>query len=276
MRIILVGPGRAGLSLSLAARAAGHDIRAVVGRTLDSAQAGIAIVGGQPLTPDVDLPEADLLLLATRDEAIGAVAAQIAPHAGAVASAVHISGLAPVTTLDPLAEAGLATGSFHPLQTLPNPETGAARISGAWIAVTAAEPLKGRLVELARSVGASPFDIDDAHKPLYHAAAAAAANFPLAALTMASDLFEAAGVPFDAARPLVEAVVGNAFDIGPRPALTGPVARGDVDTVRAQLDAVAAADPSWLGAFAAFVRELARLTGRSEEFEEMLRTWEPG
>ena len=105
-------------------------------------------------------------------------------------------------------------------------------------------------------------------------AAAAAANFPLAAYAMASDLFGAAGVPWEAARPLVEAVVANAFDIGPRGALTGPVARGDEETVSAQLRAVASSNPEWKLAFARFVELLAALTGRSEQFESVLNNEE--
>jgi predicted short-subunit dehydrogenase-like oxidoreductase (DUF2520 family) len=156
------------------------------------------------------------------------------------------------------------------LQTLPTPEAGAARLAGAFIAVTASEPLQERLEGLARSLGATPFPLRDDAKPLYHAAAAAAANFPLAAFAMASDLFESAGVPWEAAKPLVEAVVANAFELGPRVALTGPVARGDVATVAAQLDAVAESNPAWQVTFARFVASLAALTGRSEEFESVL------
>ena len=87
---------------------------------------------------------------------------------------------------------------------------------------------------------------------------------------MAEDLFGEAGVPWRAARPLVEAVVANAFDLGPRAALTGPVARGDVETVAAQLRAVDADLPQWRPAFARFVEALAKLAGRSEQFEAVL------
>jgi predicted short-subunit dehydrogenase-like oxidoreductase (DUF2520 family) len=188
---------------------------------------------------------------------------------------VHLSGLTPVSALAPLAASGCRTGSFHPLQTLPNPEVGAARLSGAWVAVTAEEPLRTTLHGFARSLGAHPFDLADGAKALYHAGAAAAANFLLLALTMASDLLGAADVPFAAARPLVEAVVANAFELGPRPALTGPVARGDVGTVAAQLDAVAAAAPEWVAPFAASVLHLAGLAGRRDDFRDLLERWRP-
>lgn len=270
MRIVLVGPGRAGMALALAITRAGHEIVAVVGRTAESAARGAALVDARPLTPVEVLPESDLALIATRDAAIGAVAAALVPVAGAVGSVAHVSGLTPVARLRPLADAGHRIGSFHPLQTLPSPEAGAARLPGAWIAVTAEEPLRSQLFDLAGSIGAFPFVLEDAAKPLYHAAAAAAANFPLVALTMAADLFSGSGVPWEAARPLVEAVIANTFELGPRASLTGPVARGDTATVRKQLEAVGAAAPEWSVTFARFVESLAGLVGRTEEFVPVL------
>ena len=274
MRLVLVGPGRAGMSLAIAASAAGHEVEAVVGRTAESALRGAAMVAAPALTIGETLPEADLLVIATRDAAIGGVAERLAESEPPVPAVVHLSGLSPVAVLDPLAAQGLDTGSFHPLQTLPTPEAGAARLRGAFIAITAGPSVGARLEDFARSLGATPFNLDDAQKPLYHAAAAAAANFPLAAFAMASDLFAAAGVPWEAARPLVEAVVANAFEIGPRAALTGPVARGDEGTVAAQLQAVASSNPEWQVAFARFVESLAALTGRSEQFESVLNNEE--
>jgi predicted short-subunit dehydrogenase-like oxidoreductase (DUF2520 family) len=178
--------------------------------------------------------------------------------------------LTPLSALSPLAEQGLATGSFHPLQTLPTPEVGAAKLAGAYIAITAEPGLHDTLEALAETLGATPFSLADEAKPLYHAAAAAAANFSLATFAMAADLFKAAGVSWDVARPLVEAVVVNAFELGPRAALTGPIARGDTGTVSAQLAAVASASPEWQVSFARFVELLASLTGRSVEFEAVL------
>lgn len=270
MRIVLLGPGRAGMSLAIASVAAEHDVVAVVGRSFDSAERGAGIVGATPLTINDGLPSADLLVIATRDAVIGPVAARLARQEIDIPAAVHLSGLTPVAALAPLADRGLEIGSFHPLQTLPTPEAGAARLAGSFIAITADLGLHDTLEAFADSLGATPFTLDDADKPLYHAAAAAAANFPLTAFAMASDLFGSAGVPWEAARPLVEAVVANAFAMGPRAALTGPVARGDVTTVAAQLDAVASSNPEWKVAFARFVESLAALTGRTEEFESVL------
>ena len=270
MRISIVGPGRAGMAVAIAARNAGHEIAAVIARNAAAGTKAAARLGARALSPGESVPESDLLLIATRDDAISDAAAALVDSVSEVAGAAHLSGLASTAALNTLAAVGLTVGSFHPLQTLPDPESGAARLAGSHVAVTAESPLRDQLHELAESIGAHPFDIADEHKPVYHAAAAAAANFPLAALTMASDLFEEASVGFDAARPLVEAVVANAFEIGPRAALTGPVARGDLGTVTTQLDAVATLAPQWIDAFEAFVETIAGIAGRGETFAELL------
>jgi predicted short-subunit dehydrogenase-like oxidoreductase (DUF2520 family) len=259
------------MSLAVAAIEAGHSIAAVVGRTPAVVAAAADRLAAVPHDLTDALPASDLMLIAVRDDAIGTVASQLVAGDLATGAAAHLSGLAPVAALAPLHEQGLPVGSFHPLQTLPNPEAGAAVLAGSWFAVTTGDPgLRATLDDLAASLGARSFLLEDSLKATYHAAAAAAANFPLAALTMAQDLFAEAGVPFEASRPLVEAVVANAYEIGPRAALTGPVARGDVGTVAAQLEAVTAADPSLVPGFVDFVAELARLTGRSETFEAVI------
>jgi predicted short-subunit dehydrogenase-like oxidoreductase (DUF2520 family) len=223
-----------------------------------------------PLAWDRPLPSADLLVVAVRDDAVTEVAARLAAVAGAVDAAVHVSGVTPVSALAPLAASG-PVGSLHPLQTLPSPEAGARKLAGAWVAVTSDdEPLAGRLSALAASLGARPFRLEDHHKPLYHAAAVAAANYPVAVLAMAERLFAAAGVDFAAAEPLVAAAVGNAFALGPTAALTGPVARGDAGAVAANVDAVRWAAPDLLEDFVALARATARVAGTTEAVDGAL------
>jgi predicted short-subunit dehydrogenase-like oxidoreductase (DUF2520 family) len=139
------------------------------------------------------------------------------------------------------------------------------------MAVTADEPLRSLLHEFAASIGCHPFDLNDDVKPLYHAAAAAAANYTLTTLDLSLALFEAAGVPFEAAHPLIEAIIANAFDLGPAGALTGPVARGDVSTVAAQVAAIRDAIPQAEELFVDLTRSTAALAGTSDEIERALR-----
>ncbi|HHC08970.1 MAG TPA: DUF2520 domain-containing protein [Actinobacteria bacterium] len=263
MDIVIVGPGRAGGALGIAASEAGHRVVAVAGRDPHRTEALAERLGAAPRRLDAPLGPAELLVLAVRDDAIRPVAAAV--DASGIPAAVHLSGARPVVDLEPLADRGVAVGVFHPLQTLPDPETGAAALAGAWAAITAVDPLADVLEGLARDLGMRPFHLADDHRVLYHAGAAAAANAVVAALAVAARLFARAEVPFVAARPLVETVVANAFDLGPARALTGPVARGDVATVRAQLAAVAEGAPETVPAFAALVEAVAVVAGRSPE-----------
>lgn len=271
MRLIIVGPGRAGGAVALAAQRAGHTITGVIARRPDAAEKAAQRFGSRAVGWDAPLPACDLAIVAVRDDAIAGVAERLAGHMDRVAAAVHLSGLVSVAALDPLVAGGVVTGSMHPLQTLPTADLGAARIEGASFAITAVGALRKRLHEFASSLGALPFDLIDASKPLYHAAAVAAANVPVASLALAADLLEAAGVPFSHARPLVEAVVANAFDIGPRGALTGPVARGDYDTVRAHLEAIAGSNRVWAAQYRDAVRLVAAVAGKDADYRDLLR-----
>ena len=269
MRIVIAGPGRAGGSLAAAAAAAGHRIVALFTRRVDDREVASHLGVETRLIGD-PLPEADLLAVAVRDGALAEVAAALAPGAARIPAAVHLSGLSTVSVLKPLAEAGMETGSLHPLQTLPDWRSGAASLSGAWAAVTAPPPLAGLLEEFAASLGMKPFRLADEQKPLYHAAAAAAANYTTAALHLAERLLDAAGVDRQAARPMVERVVGNVFEKGARAALTGPIARGEAGVVEAQVRAVERAAPDITAAFQDLGRATAALAGTSAEMAEVL------
>lgn len=261
VNIALYGTGRAAGALGLAFVNAGHTIVSIDGRTPSHVDALASLVGLGSGAPE-------LRVIAVSDDAIGAVAGQVSLDMEPLAT-VHVSGAVQVSVLDPIAATGVQTGSFHPLQTLPNATTGADQLPGSWIGITADDPLHKVLVTLATSVGCHVFDLDDAAKPLYHAAAAASANFTLAVLDLAEDLFEAAGVPFESARPLVEAIVANAFELGSRQALTGPIARGDVATVAGQLRAVRSAAGDRVTDFAQLAALTARTAGTEERFSEL-------
>ncbi len=256
LEIIVAAPGRAGGALAIAAETAGHRIVGVI------SSSGAFSDRFEQLSYDADLPATDLLVIATPDDRIESTAARLAPFAGKVGGAVHLSGFRSVEALEPLARLGIGIGSFHPLQSLPDPQTGAGSLAGAWAGVTAADPLFGRLADLARSMEMIPFRLLDSAKPVYHGAAAAASNYVIAALDLANALLEAASVPFEAVEPLTRTAVANAFSQGPRQTLTGPIARGDWDTVRGQFEAVRAVDPDRARQFRLLAEATAITAGR--------------
>jgi predicted short-subunit dehydrogenase-like oxidoreductase (DUF2520 family) len=254
----LVGPGRAGTTLALAMAARGWTPIAVSGRAPDSLSVLRAAELLDAPARDIALAAtgADLVLIATPDAAIADAAAEVAPSLRAGALVVHLSGACTLDELHKLrvARPDVELGSLHPLQSLPSSDVGVARLPGSWCAVDG--PAEVEL--LAISLGMRPFRVSDADRVTYHAAATVASNHLVALLGQAARLAHAAGVPPAALFPLVRATLENVETLGPEAALTGPVARGDVDTVRRHLDALPDREQP---AYRALAEEARRLSG---------------
>jgi predicted short-subunit dehydrogenase-like oxidoreductase (DUF2520 family) len=174
-------------------------------------------------------PEGGLVLLCVPDEAIAAVARELAIGPWVA----HVSGATPLAALEPHTR----RFSLHPLQTFTRAR-GPEQLDGAWAALTA-ESKEAREIGawLAETLGLRPFPLDDAARPLYHAGAAIASNYLVTLHAVASDLFRAAGAPPEALVPLMRRTIENGFE------LTGPIERGDWETVDAHRRAIRAARP---------------------------------
>lgn len=175
------------------------------------------------------------------DGAVGEMAAKVvALRPPAALSVVHLSGALGIDVLDALAPN--PRGSFHPLQSFPMQRDPSA-FRGITITVDATTPkLRRRLEALARRLGAKPKHIDDSQRAVYHAAAVFASNFLDVTVAEAVRMLEGLGwsekESVDALLPLVEGAVANIRTQGPVGALTGPIRRGDAETVKRHLAAV--------------------------------------
>jgi predicted short-subunit dehydrogenase-like oxidoreductase (DUF2520 family) len=236
LRLIVIGPGRAGGSIALASVEAGHTMAGVLSRS-PTASYGPLLRWGE------DLPEADLALITVKDGAIPEVVELLAGRLGQVGTVAHASGFVPITALESLRSSDTAVGGFHPLQTLPDPDRGSRALSGSYVGVGGDSDAVEVLSSFGESLGMLPFRLDDDVRPAYHAAAAATSNFVVAALSVAFDLYHSAGITPEVSRPLVDRVVSNVYEAGPDSAMTGPVARGDIDTVRGHLAAAEKVSP---------------------------------
>jgi predicted short-subunit dehydrogenase-like oxidoreductase (DUF2520 family) len=170
------------------------------------------------------LEDAELVLICVPDGAIAEVARAIETGPWVA----HVSGATPLSALEP------HTRRFgvHPLQTFTR-SRGADQLDGAWAAVTAeSDEARRRGHDLAQKLGLLPFDLEDAARPLYHAGAAIASNYLVTLHRAATRLFEAAGAPPAALVPLMTRTIENDFE------LTGPIARGDWNTVDAHRRAI--------------------------------------
>lgn len=229
-----VGAGRAGGSLARALERAGWRVEPPLGHRDDLAAAAAGV---------------DVLVLATPDASVAAVAAQVTPVASTVVA--HLAGSLGLDVLAP----HLRCAALHPLVALPDPEVGARRLRGAWFAV-AGDDLAA---EIVAALGGRSFRVADEHRATYHAAACVASNHLVALFGQVERLAARVGVPLEAYLDLARASLGNVAELGPARALTGPAARGDEETIARHLRAL---PPGEHPAYRAMVAEARRLAGR--------------
>ena len=198
---------------------------------------------GVPLDGD-----ADLVLLCVPDRAIAEVAPAMEPGPWVA----HVSGATPLSALDP----HVRRFSLHPLLSITKAR-GPEQLDDGWAALTAeteAARVAGRW--LAAALGLRPFELADESRAVYHAAAAIASNYLVTLRSIAGSLLEAAGAPAEALAPLMRSVIENGFE------LTGPIARGDWETVERHLDAIRATRPELEELYTALAEETAHIAGR--------------
>jgi predicted short-subunit dehydrogenase-like oxidoreductase (DUF2520 family) len=236
-RCAVVGAGRMGTALTDALLASGVEVVGPLRR--DEVRRDLGV---------------DLVLLCVPDAEIARAAAALDP--GPLVG--HCSGATALTALAPHEAFGL-----HPLMTV---STDGADFAGATCAVagTTDRALAAAHV-LAERLRMTAFEIDDADRPAYHAAASIASNFLLAVEDAAERLAATTGAGRDMLVPLVRATVDNWAATGAGPALTGPIARGDRETVARQRAAVAERTPDLLALFDALTAATQSLAAREAE-----------
>lgn len=267
----IIGPGRAGVGLALALAAAGHEVL-LYGRRKKAVPRPLTLTVGPAdgAPPPAWIAQAGVLLLAVRDDAIGPLAGVLA-RAGAIRPehvVLHLSGVHGQEALGPLVSSRAALGSLHPLQTIADPERAAERLNGAWAAVEGMPRAVQVAEAIARELGMRPFHLTGKAKAIYHAGAVFASNYFVVVEAVAQRLLRHAGLTdaeaWQALRPLVEGTLENLVRHEPKDALTGPVARGDVDTIRRHLESLTKDDALLYRALGRAALELAEKRGMDE------------
>ncbi len=289
VRIGIAGSGRVAQALGRVLADKGENVVAIASRQKEHASAAARFVhhGVRPVRYDELAGLCDRVLIAVSDDAVEAVAQTIAAARFQGGIVLHTSGLHGCAVLRSLDRTGNSTGSMHPLQTVPNPEQGAAALVGAFFAVSGDPVAVTWATELVEKLGGRPVRISDEQKPLYHAAAVIASNYTVVLVYAACRLMEQAGFKrqeaLAALRPLVTTTAANALN-DPVAALTGPVARGDLFTLQQHLKAL---DRSGIMSFADFYRaaglvalQIAEQKGldkqQSARIDELFRAEESG
>jgi predicted short-subunit dehydrogenase-like oxidoreductase (DUF2520 family) len=260
LRVGVIGAGRVGTALAVALSRAGHRITGASAVSDASRERVRRYLSGTPVIQPADVAEAaDLVLLTVPDDALlGLVRGLVATEAPLMGRMLmHASGRHGLAVLEPAVQQGALPLALHPVMTFTGRADDADRLAGICFGVTAPAVLRPAAEVLVMEMGGEPVFIAEADRDLYHAALAGAANHLVTQVVQAEDLLAKAGVgqPARMLGPLLSAALDNALRLGDA-ALTGPVARGDADTVAGHVVALRAEAPEALPAYLA----LARLT----------------
>ncbi len=265
-----IGIGVLGKGLALALAARGYRVIAAHSRRPASAQWLTGrIPDCQTFGSAQELADTvDLVFITTQDANIEPVVSALAwrPDQGVV----HCSGAQSTGILRSAADQGALTGSFHPFQTfagIDQPEQTADRMKGVIFAVTGEGWVGDMLRRMAGDLGGRPVSISDQDRPLYHAAAVLGCGFLVPVFQAAIEVWRAMGFSteeaLEALYPLAHTTLETVANNGVEASVTGPIVRGDADTIRAHLEAIFQRVPNILPLYGALAEaSLPLATGK--------------
>ena len=266
----IIGAGRVGAGLALALTRVGREVR-LISRQPVRIPAPLSLKIA-PDGPDAEwVSGLEVLFLAVPDDRIHPVAQQLwgTRSIGPGQTVLHCSGVLGQEALSALVPTRAALGSLHPLQTISDPEVAPERFKGAWAAVEGNPAAMEAAEDIARSLGMKPFRITAKQKILYHAGAVFASNYLVVVEAIAQRLLRHAGLSDEEAwaalSPLVRGTITNLLAADPRSALTGPVVRGDTDTILRHLGALTIDDARLYQMLGRAALELARKGGMNDK-----------
>lgn len=250
----IVGCGKVGTAMGIFLAKAGYKAAGLACRSLASAQRTAEIMGCDHYS---DVPweitrNADVVFITTPDGAIIETCSSIADHKGFADNAVvlHCSGALPSTILSTAKTCGAQTGSMHPLQTFASTEFNANPFQGITVSIEGENDAVNMAKQIAADLGGSSVTILTEAKTLYHASAVVASNYLVTLLDLAFRLIGASGIAdhdaFRVLKPLIEGTLSNIEKVGIPAALTGPIVRGDTETVEKHIEEIGLTTPRLL------------------------------
>lgn len=254
-KIGFIGVGPVGTAFGVRLSQKGYKVVAVYNPTLAKAQRFARAVPNCHIceTAQGVADIADFVFITTPDDVIPKVAGQVNWHAGQ--TVIHCSGACSTDVLEPAREKGAKVGSLHPCQTFASVDQAVENLPGSTFAIEAEEPLLTQLKEMVTALHGSWLELKAEDKVLYHASASIACNYFYTIVKVAADLWQnldkSTAEATQAFVPILRGSINNLSNVGLPGCLTGPIARGDLDTIHKHLDALEKRAPSVVGLYKA-------------------------
>ena len=245
-RVFIIGPGHVGRGLFRAFRASGVEVVGLHGKRPSGVTTSTGAI-------PKDAAQANVVILCVRDTQLDDAVQEVgvAARDGRIARGtvvLHTSAIAEPAGLQGLSSAGFPGGTFHPLVPFTDPDISAELLRKAWIGIDGENAAKNASRRLAGHLGARTLEIPPGRKPAYHAAAVISSNFPVVLASVAGHLLHDIGIPdasaYQAVDSLMSGAIANMKQALPDDALTGPVVRGDAETVGKHLRALEGLEPA--------------------------------
>lgn len=242
-RVAIVGCGVVGCALGRLLADSGYPITGVASKTLASAEKAARLIGISNYTSDPLLitKDAGIVFITTPDSVIKTVCEEIACKAGFFHKSlvIHCSGALSSEILASARTCKAYIASFHPLQSFASVENAIEVIPGSYFSFEGDKEIMPVLRQIVKDLGGRELEIPTEGKVLYHAAASVASNFLVTLMNLALDICSSIGISqrdaFNALLPLIQGSLTNIERVGIPAALTGPIARGDVEIVRSHV-----------------------------------------
>lgn len=273
-RFVLIGPGKVGIAFAYLLQEKGYILHSVIGKSSLSLEQARLYLGQevryfQGLAKDIC--DADFLLLGVQDDQLSALVGNLWAMGlikpGQVL--VHFSGVHPAAIGQSSEMMGINRLSLHPMQSIPSIELGIESLCQAIWSIEG--DIFGLALgeELLTDLRVTWVPISTKDKPLYHAAACIAANYLVTLTQTAIELLNELGFSSELAQkallPLIQGTVTNLKKLSPEAALTGPLARGDGETIKKHLIALKKVDPEWLALYQILAEATLKYANLSEK-----------
>ena len=253
----IVGCGKVGTALGINLSKAGYRLAGLSCRAEESAKKAAEITGAEEYShiPWDITKNVDIIFITTPDGVITEVCGEIARNGGLSEASIvlHCSGSHPSTILSPARETGASIGSMHPLQSFAAADHARNSFEGIIVSTEGDTEAVNISKEMAKDLGATCITIKTEAKTLYHASAVVACNYLVTLQDFAVRLMEAAGISgkeaFQVLKPLVMGTLSNIEKAGTVKALTGPIARGDVETVKTHVNDIRSLEPDLIALY---------------------------
>lgn len=243
-RLNVIGCGKVGRTLTrLLSNKGLVTTLSMVSGSPESARAARDFIGAGEVKRDIlDLPASELWMITVGDSRLAAIGRELvnSRRIGEGSVVFHCSGAVGSSVFAPLRNCGASVASIHPIKSFADPELACASFAGTYCALEGDQWATTQIRPLFEAIGARIFEISEDSKTRCHAGHVIVSNYLVALLDIGRGVYEAAGVPSDSIDDfmlsLAQGTLENVRSLGTTEALTGPIVRGDIDTVRKQLD----------------------------------------